>query len=91
MAVSGAATAKASRAVALSEAGINDPFIHALIKVLGEARLNEGENPRYPAANAPPSPTLVPSSPQNDGPALPMATPGDNISPDMPVTRWMSV
>jgi hypothetical protein len=33
----------------------------------------------------------VPSSPLDDGSGLPTAASGDNISPERPVIRWMSV
>jgi gluconolactonase len=41
--------------------------------------------------NVLPSRTWAPGSPNDDGPGLPMATQGGNISPDRRIIRWMSV
>jgi hypothetical protein len=43
------------------------------------------------AWNVLPSPTWAPGSPNDDGPGLPMAAHGSNISPERRIIRWMSV
>ena len=43
------------------------------------------------AWNVRPSPTWAPGSPNDDGPGLPMATHGGNISPERRINRWMPV
>ena len=45
----------------------------------------------FPAWNVLPSPTWTTGSPNDDGPGLPMAAHGGNISPERRIIRWMSV
>ena len=66
-------------------------FIQALERKPWERHVQTNAKSTFLAQNALPSPTSMPSSPQRDGPGLPMAAFGDNIGPERPVIRWMSV
>ena len=65
-------------------------FIQALERKPWERHVQTNAKSTFLAQNALPSPTLVPSSPHDDGSGLPMASSGGNISPERPVIRWMS-
>jgi hypothetical protein len=70
---------------------MNGSPIHALERKPRERCVRMKAKSTFLAWNVLPSPTWAPGSPNDDGPALPMAAHGGNISPEMRIIRWMSV
>ena len=66
-------------------------FIQVLERKPWEKHVQTNAKSTFLAQNALPSPTLVPSSPHDDGSGLPTAASGGKLSPERPVIPWMSV
>src|SRR5262245_45348743 len=64
--------------------------IQALERKPWEKHLQTNAKSTFLVQNALPSPTMVSSSPPDDGSGLPRAASGGNISPERSVIRWMS-
>ena len=70
---------------------MNGSPIHALERKPRERCVRMKAKSTFLAWNVLPSPTWAPGSPNDDGPGLPMAAHGGNISPERRIIRWMSV
>jgi hypothetical protein len=70
---------------------MNGSLIQVLERKPWEKRAWMEAKSTFLAQNALPSPTLVPGSPNDDGPGLPTAVFAANISVERLVIRWMSV